>query len=345
MEVQEIIKELCALPGPAGFEQPVAEHAAALLAPLTDEVYTDILGNVIGVRRCGKEKAKKLLFDAHIDEIGFIVTGHEEGFLRFSTLGGVDARMLPAAEIRVLTQPPMTGIVGVLPPHILKAEESDKTIKTEDLFIDIGLTQEEAVKAVPLGTPAVYNTGARTFGSGLVCGKGLDDRACFASILRALELTKGEKLDVDLYVLASCQEEVGERGARTGAFGIAPDWCVAIDVDHARTPDGKEHTLKEIGGGVIVSRGTILNKRLTELAVRLAEEKGIEYQLGVEAGDTGTNANFISISREGVATALFGLPLRYMHSPVEVVSLADAEAAAQLLAEVAKSLKGDDTNA
>lgn len=349
MAILETIMELCGLPGPAGFEQPVAERVAAMLAPLTDEVRTDVLGNVIGVKRCEAslrgESKKKLLFDAHIDEIGFIITGHDEGFLRFSTLGGVDARMLPASEIKILTEPPIIGVVAVSPPHILEADESDKTIKTDNLYIDIGMNQDEAKKAVPLGTPAVYNTGARPFGDGLICGKGLDDRACFAAILYALELIKDEKLDVDLYILASVQEEVGERGAKTGAFGIAPDWCVAIDVDHAKTPDGKEHWLKELGSGVVISKGTILNKCLTDTAVRLAGEKGIKHQIGVEAGNTGTNANFINISREGVATALFGLPLKYMHSPVEVISLKDAEAAGALLAEVAKNLKGDEAHA
>jgi endoglucanase len=345
MSIETIITELCALPGPAGFESSVTAHVRTLLEPLVDEVRTDVLGSVVGVRRCGKENAKKLLFDAHIDEIGFIVTGHEEGFLRFSTLGGVDARMLPAAEINILTEPPIVGIVAVAPPHILKDDESDRTIKTEDLFIDIGMSQEEAVKAVPLGTPAVYNTAARPFGTRLICGKGLDDRACFASIVRALELLKDETLSVDLYVLASVQEEVGERGAKVAAFGINPDWCVALDVDFAKTPDAKEYWLREVGGGVIISKGTILNKRLTALSVRLAQEKGIKYQLGVEAGDTGTNANFISISREGVATALIGLPLKYMHSPVEVISLDDAEAAAMLLSEIAKAMKGEDVRA
>lgn len=345
MTIADSILELCAIAGPAGFEQAVAGRISAMICPYLDEVKTDVLGNVVGVKRCGRENAKKLLFDAHIDEIGFIVTGIEEGFLRFSTLGGVDARMLPATEIKILTDEPIVGVISVLPPHILKTEESDKSIKTEDLYIDIGMSQAEAEKAVPLGTAAVFNTGARVFNKDYICGKGLDDRACFACVIRALELLKDAQLDVDLYVLGSVQEEVGERGAKTGVFAIDPDWCVAVDVDHAKTPDNKSHEAKEIGGGVIISKGTILNRRLSDTAVRLAEEKSIKYQLGIEARDTGTNANFIQISREGVATALFGLPLKYMHSPVEVISLADAEAAALLLCEVARSLKGDDVDA
>jgi endoglucanase len=349
MSIAEDIIELGEMAGPAGFEQAVAARIREKLAPYMDEVKTDVLGNVIGVKRCEAsrrgENAKKLLFDAHIDEIGLIVTGHEEGFLRFAALGGVDARMLPAAEIKILTDPPMIGIVGAAPPHIQKGDESDKTIKIEDLFIDIGMSQEEAKKAVPLGTAAVYNTGVRRFGDDLLCGKGLDDRACFACVLRALELLKDEKLDVDLYVMASVQEEVGTRGAKAGAFGIDPDWCVAIDVDHAKTPDNKEYWLKEIGAGAVISKGTILNKHLTGTAIRLAEEKGIKYQVGIEAGNTGTNANPIQLTRGGIAVALLGLPLKYMHSPVEVVSLSDAEAVAALLCEIAKALKGDEENA
>jgi endoglucanase len=285
------------------------------------------------------------LLDAHIDEVGLIVTGYEDGFLRFSAIGGVDARMLPASEIKVLTEPPLVGIIGVLPPHLLKGEDAEKTIKTDDLYIDIGLSQDEAKKAVPVGTPAVYNTGARVFGDGLICGKGLDDRACVAAILRALELVKDETLDIDVYFLGSVQEELGTRGAKAGAFAVNPDWCVAVDVDYASSPDAREHWLKELGGGVVISKGPILNKRLTELPIRLAEEKGIKYQLGVEAGDTGTNARVIQLTREGVATALLDIPLRYMHSPVEVVSIEDAEATAQLLAELARNLKGDEANA
>ena len=191
MSIEEIIGELCAMAGPSGFEQAVAARVLSMMSPFVDEVKIDVMGNVTGIKRSRKANAKKLLFDAHIDEIGFIITGREEGFLRFSTLGGVDPRMLPASEIKIMTEPPIIGIVGVMPPHALKSEETDKTIKTDDLYIDIGMTQEEALKAIPLGTPAVYNTGARRFGDDLICGKALDDRACLACILRALELFEG----------------------------------------------------------------------------------------------------------------------------------------------------------
>jgi endoglucanase len=152
--ITDTILALSAEAGPSGFEERVAAVAKGLLEPFVDEVTNDALGSVIGIRRCGYPGAKRLLFDAHIDEIGLIITGHEDGFLRFSTIGGVDARMLPASEIKILTSPPLVGVIGVMPPHLLKGEDSDRTIKTEDLYIDIGLPQEAGKNAVPVGTPA-----------------------------------------------------------------------------------------------------------------------------------------------------------------------------------------------
>ena len=339
MDISDMIIELCSMAGPAGFESPVASRVKEMLEPYVSEAYIDVMGNVIGVRRCGRENAVKLLFDAHIDEIGFIITGVEEGFLRFQALGGVDAHLLPASELKVLTEPPLYGVIAAMPPHVLKAEDSDKAIKIDDLYLDLGMTQEEAEQIVPVGTPAVYNAGVYKMGEDLVCGKALDDRACVAVILRAMELLKEENLGVDLYVMASAQEEVGRRGAKTGVFAIVPDYCVVVDVGFAKTPDCKAYNAKEQGGGAVITRGPNMNRRFTDMAVNIAEKNDIKYQINVEpTGDSGTNAYAIQVAREGVATAMFELPLKYMHSPVEMASLVDAEAVARLLKEVALSL-------
>ena len=343
MNVKNVLAKLCEIPGPAGFEEKVAEYAKTLLEPYMDETKIDALGNVIGVRRCGKENARKLLFDAHIDEIGFIVTGVEEGFLRFSKLGGLDARVIPAAGVTVCTDPPLYGVISVLPPHILKKEDTEKNFKIEDLFIDVGLTQEEAVKQIVPGTHGVISSEVRDFGDNMVCGKAIDDRVGLVAILCALELLKDSKLDVDIYVMASVQEEVGMRGATTGAYAIAPDFCVVVDVDHAKTPDTKPvETTVALDEGVVISRGPNMNPAMTEKLLKLAKEKKIKHQINVvPGGSSGTNARAIQISRDGVATALLGLPMRYMHSANEVISLNDIENAAKLLAETAKAMKGD----
>ena len=342
MNVTETLIELSMLPGPSGFERPVAERVKSLLEPYMDETWFDTMGNVIGVRRCFKPGARKLLLDAHIDEIGFIITGAEEGFLRFAKLGGLDERMLPASGVVILTEPPRYGVVGVLPPHVLKKEDTEKPTRVEDLFIDAGLTQEEAAAAVPPGTPCVFDVETGLFGNNCLCGKALDDRAGFVSILRAAEMLQSVQLDVDLYIMASVQEEVGVRGAAPGVYAIAPDWCIVVDVGFAKTPDTKPFEVKEeLDAGVIISRGPNMNAEFTETAIRLAKENNIKHQIEISpGGSSGTNARVIQVSREGVATALFGIPLKYMHSPREVVSLDDIESTARLIYEAAKTLKG-----
>ena len=338
----DVLIELSALPGPAGFEEPVAKRAEALLEPYMDEAYTDVMGNVFGIKRCGKEDAPKLMFDAHIDEIGLIVTGAEEGFLRFAALGGLDTRIMPASGVEILTDPPRYGVVCVLPPHVLKKEDTEKAIKIEDMFIDTGLDQDEAIELFPPGTPAVLVCSARKFGDNCICGKALDDRAGFVAILQALEYLKGADLETDICVMASVQEEVGTRGAAPGAFSVSPDYCIVVDVGHAKTPDSKPVEVNEqLGGGVIISIGPNINGKLAEKATKLAGETGVKYQINVEpGGNSGTNARVIQIARSGVATAIFGIPLKYMHSTYEVVSAEDIDSTARLLCEFAKSLKG-----
>jgi len=343
MDIKNTLTKLCEIPGPAGFEEQVAQYIKTLLEDHMDETWIDVLGNVIGVKKCGRENAKKLLFDAHIDEIGLIVTGIEEGFLKFACLGGLDARVIPATGVEIMTDPPLYGVISVLPPHILDKKDTEKNFKIEDLYIDVGLTKEEAKRLITPGTPGVIAPGIKNIGKNGICGKAIDDRVGFVAILRALELLKEEKLDVDLYVMASVQEEVGVRGATTGAYAIEPDYCVVIDVDHAKTPDTKQtETTLEVGDGVIITRGPNMNPKLTEMVFKLAQSKKIKHQIGVIAGgSSGTNARAIQISHSGVATALLGIPMKFMHSANEMISLDDVESTALLLSETAKAMKGD----
>jgi len=342
MDLKETIKKLCEVPGPAGFEEKAAAYVKTLFEEYLDEARIDTLGNVIGVRKCGKDNARKLLFDAHIDEIGVVVTGIEEGFLRFARLGGFDARVVPATSVMLLTEPPVYGVISVLPPHVLKDEDTKSNFKLDDLFIDVGLSQEEASRMITPGTPGVPAYSVKDFGENMICGKAIDDRAGIAAILRAVELLKETELDIDLYVMASTQEEVGGRGATTGTYAIAPDYCVVIDVDHAKTPDAKPtETSMVLGDGVIITRGMNMNPKITEMIIKLAGEKEIKHQINVSpTSNSGTNAREIQISKEGVITAVLGLPMKYMHSANEVASLDDIESAAKLLCETAKAISG-----
>ena len=344
MNYEQTLARLCALSGPSGFEGPVAEAAAELLRPLTDEVRLTRLGSVAGVRRCGREDAPKLLLDAHLDEIGFIVTGHDEGFLRFAPLGGVDPRMLPDREVTILTDPPVHGVVACLPPHVQTAEDMDKSLPIKDLYIDVGLSQEEAERRIPVGTPAAYRGGCAPLGEDLLCGKALDDRAGFAVLLDVLERLQGKELDVDLYVLGSTQEETHSSGAVTAAYEIAPRMCVAVDVTHGDSPDASKHETFQLGGGPVIGVGPNCARSLSGRLKELAGEMDMPVQIEVMSGSSGTNAWPIQVSREGVATAVLSVPERYMHTPVEAVNKKDLENTAALLAALVESLGEGETS-
>ena len=338
MDYKGILEQLCALPGPSGFEGPVASAAAQLLRPYVDEVQVDRMGSVVGVRRCGRPNVPRLMLDAHLDEIGLIVTGHEKGFLRFAPLGGVDPRMLPDREVLVLSQPPVPGVVACLPPHIQSSEEMDKARTIRELTIDVGLSQEEAQRRIPIGTPMVYRTGCRTLGAKLLCGKSLDDRSCFAVLLDAVQRLAHEKLDVDLYVVGSVQEETHSTGAITAAFGIVPQLCVAVDVTHGDSPDAAKDKTFSLGGGPVIGVGPNCTRWMSRRMEQIAKDLELDCQVEVMAGHSGTNAWPLQISGEGVATAVLSVPLRYMHTPVEVVHMDDLANTARLLAAFVRNL-------
>ncbi len=336
METRDLIRELSALGAPSGFEEPAAARVAELLTPLADEVRTDVMGNVIAVKRCGVPGAKKLMLEAHMDEIGLIVTGYDKDFLRFASLGGVDARILPAMEVRVLTEKPCYGVIDTMPPHVLSAEEMNNSFPADRLRINVGLSEEEAQSRVPLGTPVVFASGCTELGETRLCGKSLDDRACAAILIKVLEAVQGEKLDMDLILLFSTQEEVGGRGATKGTVAMDPDYAVAVDVTFGDAPDCKKSETLKLCGGAAIAVGPNMNHNITNALIGIAKEKNWPYQIEVIRASSGTDGWEIQVSREGVSTAVVSLPLRYMHTPVEVVDLEDAENIIRLLAELVR---------
>ncbi len=341
MLLKELITDLCGLSAPSGFEERAFTRAKELLSPYVDEIKTDALGNLIAMKRCGKADAKTLMFDAHMDEIGLIVTGIEKGFLRFANIGGIDPRMLPAREIKLLTETPIFGVIDTMPPHALSEEDMDRTIDAKKLFIDIGMSDEEAKKRVPLGTPAVFAGGVDELNEHVLCGKSLDDRSCVAIIIKTMELLSEKDLNVDLCCLFSTQEELGTRGAITGAYGAEPDYAIALDVTFASTPDSKKSEVLEMRKGPAIGMGPSMNRNITNRLIKTAQEKNIPYQLEIMGGDSGTNGWVIQVCREGVVTGIVSLPIRYMHSPVETMDISDAEAIVSLLTEFTLKL-GDD---
>lgn len=338
MDVKEALRKLCTQYGPSGHEIPAAETALELLRPLVDEVEIDVMGNVTGLLRCGKPNAKTLLLDAHLDEVGFMVANIEDGFLRFRS-AGIDHRLLADREVIVCTEKPLFGVISCLAPHVQKAGDADKAPAVEELAIDIGMTQEEAQKAVPIGTPVVFRQPFLSLQGNRVCSKSLDDRSCFVILLRALELLREMDRDVDIVVLGSVCEEVGGWGAQTAAWRLAPDWCVAADVTFAQSPGVSEDQAPcKLGDGPAIGVASITPPWMSDRLKAKAKAGDIPYKVEVLSGFTGTNGDEFHSAREGIATAVVSLPLKYMHTPVEVIDLEDIEHTAKLLAAFAKDL-------
>ena len=332
MDIKASLAALSTASGPSGRERSVDEQALTLIEADWGFTQTsmDRFGNVIAVRPCGKPNAKKVVIDAHLDEVGLLITGAEDGFLRFRSVGGVDPRMLPNREVTLLTEPPSFGLIAVLPPHVQKPGDANKSLPLDELYIDAGLTQEEGEKLI--GTFAVPRGIFRSHLNEVVSGKALDDRAGFVTLLRTAELLKDEELDVDLYLMGSSREETNGGGALVGSFAIRPDCFIAVDVTHARTPDGPKEETFPAGNGTVIGIGPNITRWMSDRFTAKAREKEISWLPEVMTGHSGTNAWGVQTAREGIPTAVLSLPLKYMHSPVETLDLADLEATAALLA-------------
>lgn len=342
MDLKEMIFTLSEAAGPSGDETGAADAAAELLRPYVDSVTRDVMGNLVGIRCCKKRGAKCVLLDAHLDEVCLRVTGHDRGFLKFTAVG-IDPRLLPGLEVRVLSQPPVYGVVTCLPPHVLTQQEREKPFEADRLYIDCGMTSDEAEKNVPVGIYAVYATRPFLMGDKLICGKALDDRACFAVLVRTMELLQSHTLPVDVCVLGSLQEESTGMGARVGCFNLMPDYGIAVDVTFGDTPDSPREQTFPLGGGPTVGFGPTLNRRMSLELMQTAQEQQIPCTREVLEGNTGTNSMQMQICREGIAAACVSLPLRYMHTPIEAVHLDDVENTARLLAQYILTL-GEEAN-
>ncbi len=336
MNILDDLERLCTETAPSGFECNVSGLCAGILEPFVDEIYVDPMYNVVGIRRCGRENARKLMICAHIDEIGLIVTGHEEGFLRFGQLGGVDQRMLPGREVTVLSKKRHFGVIGAAAPHGASPESMNKSIPMKDLRIDVGLSQKRAEREIPVGTPVSFRSPFFELGKDCVCSKSLDDRACFLAVCRAAELLKDRELPWDVYFVGTISEEVGLRGATMTSFAIDPDVCIASDVCQAWTPDCKPTDyISKLGEGPRMPIGANVAPAVAHGITAAAAEKRIPVQITVSPSRTGTDAWAVQTQREGIATAVLSLPLRYMHTPQEVINLRDLELLGELMAEFA----------
>jgi endoglucanase len=329
--------------GISGYEQEVSQSIAELLRKYTDEIVIDPLYNVRAAIRCGKPGAKKVLLDAHIDEIGLMVTGIEkQGFIRFCNIGGVDRRILPGASVTVHGKEKLYGIVAVKPPHIQTEEEMKKSIPVEDMVIDLGYGYDSLKELISVGDMITLRAEPIKLLGDAISGKSLDDRAGLAAILYALDQVKDKLSNIDVEIMASAQEEVGTRGATTGGYLSDPDLALIVDVGHAKTPDGPEDRTYEFSGGVMIGSGPNLHPDITDDLIILARERDIPYQIEVMGGNTGTNAWPLQMVRKGISCGLLSIPMRYMHTTIESISMKDFFAVGDLMAEYLKKIDIDE---
>lgn len=333
MELLKTLSELCAACGVSGNETAASAKAAACLKSYAD-VSTDLFGNVYGIVGTPDENKQTLLLEAHIDEIGFIVTYiTDEGFLKISACGGSDERVLTSSQVTVCGKENITGIVTSIPPHLQKdGEESG----SGSYYVDIGMTKEKAESIVSLGDRVLVENKLEIMQQHIVTSKALDDRSGVAAILLALDKLKDKTSKYNLCVLFAAQEETGERGAKTGTYKLSPDLAVAVDVTFGKTHFESDDSTGKLGSGAMIGVSPSLSRELSDAFIATAKNAEIPYQLEIMPGTTGTDADKISITKSGVKTVTLSIPLRYMHTPAEVIDLRDVEYTAQLIAEFAQ---------
>ena len=341
MTLADKIKKLTNAYGVSGDEVRISKIAAELMAPYCDRVEIDDFGNVLGYRDCGIPGAKTVMLDAHIDQIGFLITEvTDEGFLRFTTVGGVDQRMLLGSELTVLTKKgPILGIVAAIPPHLQKAGDNKKSEPIPEMVVDIGMTGEQAKKVVRVGDYMAFANDALELQGDALCGKAFDDRACLVCLLHAMELLQGKPLSVYVVVSASTKEETGFQGGISAGFKVQPDYAIAVDVTHARTGDAPQVIVK-LGDGPNVDMGSNSNPKFAKRGIEAARAKQIPHIVTSCPAGSGTNAWPIQMQGQGVTTLVVSLPLKYMHSPVEMLRMSDVKNVGKLLAAFIENFDG-----
>lgn len=343
------LEKLLSAPSPSGYEQPAQRLFREYIAPFC-QVSSDVLGNVYGfIPGQGKDRPKVMLV-GHCDEIGLQVKYiDDKGFLYFAAIGGVDAHLTPGKVVKIHTADgPLVGVIGKRPIHLIDSKDRETVVKLDAQYIDIGVKdKKEAQKLVRVGDCITFDSDFIRLQGDRVASRGFDDKAGAFVVAEVLRLVAAEskKLLVDLYGVSSVQEEIGLRGGTTSSYTVNPDIGICVEVDFATDqPDVERKHNGEValGKGPVLARGANINHELFELLYSTAQKDKIPVQLTATPRATGTDANVMQISRNGVATALVKLPLRYMHTPVEVLSLADLETAAKLIVATLKRISNAD---
>lgn len=339
--MKALLSELIDIPGVSGYEERIADRIAEAFFQYCPDVRIDPFYTVAGILR-GREdlSAPKVLVAAHMDEIGLMVNEIlEDGFLRFTQVGGVDPRVLPAQAVLVHGRAPLFGVIASKPPHLQSGDEMKQSVPMKEMCIDLGLSPDAVREQVRIGDLITFVSPLQEMQGSYVNGKSLDDRAGVVLLVETMAALSALHFEAEVHFTATVQEEVGTRGAVISTYRLLPDIGIAIDVTHGDSPDAAKEDTFGMDKGIVIAKGPNLHPGLTRRLMDTAQDLGIPFQVSGVPGPTGTDARSIQISRYGVPTLLVELPLRYMHTPVETLNLEGLRKGGRLLAHFIASLK------
>ena len=334
-KLKSFLKNLIQLPTVSGFENMSAEKTISLCQEFSDnifdEAYITDTKSIVLSKKCGKKGAKRLCFDAHLDTIGFAVCEIcGEGYLRLSPLGGIDPNILPSSEILILGKEKIRGIVSSIPPHL---SGSDKLPTIPEFFVDTGLTDEHLRELVSVGTPAMMYPHFTSLLGDRVSTVCLDDKACIAAAVQAVKNIGASLENTDIYCYFSSGEERGGNGSHHIYEEIKPDALIVLDVNFAKEKGSVEGEYGILSEGAMMSFSSVTNIAFTRFVLECA--KGKKLQLVNEMTGTGTNADVSARTGLGIPTAVVSVPIRYMHSSVELCDMKDIVSCADILESTA----------
>ena len=341
-KIKKILQELCSLPGLSGYEQPVADAVKQIWSGLVDEISFSKLGNLYALKKAnssGSGKPRSVLFAAHMDAVGMIVTEVVEGFLRFEEIGGLDPRVLPGQFVNVHTKNgPVRGLIVMPSRSLTKTDHHSDAIPLPELFIDTGYEAEELKKIVRPGDMVSFANEPVCMQDDTFSAHSLDNRASVAALTILLSGLQSIQHQWDVYAVGTVQEEETLAGAATAPYDIRPDIAVAVDVTHASSPLAKGWETFELGSGPSICFGMNVHPALYDILVKICEEENIDYTTEYSPRMSGTDAIAMQIATCGIPTIVVSIPLRYMHTANEIISLKDVRNVGKLLSEFVRRL-------
>ena len=338
-DVSPFLKQLISLPGLSGYEGPVRELIADKWRPLVDELSVSKLGSLHGVRYASpKTNAPSILFAAHMDAIGLMVTGITDGFLRVTRIGGIDPRILPGQPVQVHGRRDLPGIAVLWPDRLLNASHKSKPPVLERILVDVGLPVDEVNQLVRVGDLISFASLPIELTGHALAGHSLDNRASIAALTLCLEELRKVNLEWNLWMVATVQEELNLAGAFTSPFSLDPDIAVAVDVTFAKGPGANDYRSFPLDKGPTIGIGANIHPYLFKTFKAVAEECEIPFAIEAAPKNSGTDAMGLQISKGGIPSAVISIPLRYMHTPVEEIVITDIQRTGHLLAAFIQQL-------